>query len=89
LVVHGEWGVGKTALLEYAAEAGGEFRITPTSGVEAAMEPLLGSAAGYMPELNVLRGLADVSSQSDQPVTKHLVVEIAASRPAADSEAAS
>jgi DNA-binding CsgD family transcriptional regulator len=38
LVVHGEAGVGKTALLEYAAEAGSDFRVTPTSGVEAAME---------------------------------------------------
>jgi molybdopterin-dependent oxidoreductase alpha subunit len=35
-----------------------------------------GSTAGYMPELNVLCGLADTSTQSDQPVTKHLVVEI-------------
>ncbi|GAA1615419.1 FdhF/YdeP family oxidoreductase [Catellatospora bangladeshensis] len=35
-----------------------------------------GNAAGYMPELNVLCGLADVSSQSEQPVTKHLVVEV-------------
>jgi molybdopterin-dependent oxidoreductase alpha subunit len=33
-----------------------------------------GCAAGYMPELNVLCGIADVSTQSDQPVTKHLVV---------------
>jgi DNA-binding CsgD family transcriptional regulator len=38
LVVHGEAGVGKTALLEYAAEAGPEFRIARTSGVEAEME---------------------------------------------------
>jgi anaerobic selenocysteine-containing dehydrogenase len=37
---------------------------------------LPGNAAGYMPELNVLCGLADVSTQSDQPVTKHLVVEV-------------
>jgi hypothetical protein len=29
-----------------------------------------------MPELNVLCGLADISTQSEQPVTKHLVVEI-------------
>jgi molybdopterin-dependent oxidoreductase alpha subunit len=36
-----------------------------------------GCAAGYMPELNVLCGIADFSTQSDQPVTKHLVVEIA------------
>jgi molybdopterin-dependent oxidoreductase alpha subunit len=33
-------------------------------------------AAGYMPELNVLCGIADLSSQSEQPVTKHLVVEV-------------
>ena len=38
LVVHGEAGVGKTALLEYAVEAGREFRIARTSGVEAEME---------------------------------------------------
>lgn len=35
-----------------------------------------GCAAGYMPELNVLCGIADVSTQSEQPVTKHLIVEI-------------
>ena len=38
-----------------------------------------GSAAGYMPELNVLCAIGDFSEQSDQPLTKHLVVEIAAS----------
>jgi DNA-binding CsgD family transcriptional regulator len=38
LVVHGEAGVGKTALLEYAIEAGGVFRIVRTSGVEAEIE---------------------------------------------------
>jgi molybdopterin-dependent oxidoreductase alpha subunit len=36
----------------------------------------VGCAAGYMPELNVLCGLADISTQSEQPVAKHLVVEI-------------
>jgi anaerobic selenocysteine-containing dehydrogenase len=35
-----------------------------------------GCAAGYMPELNILCGLADVSQKSGQPMTKHLVVEI-------------
>jgi molybdopterin-dependent oxidoreductase alpha subunit len=35
-----------------------------------------GCAAGYMPELNVLCGLADYSTQSGQPATKHLTVEI-------------
>ena len=38
LVMHGEAGVGKTALLEYAVEAAGEFRIARTIGVEAEME---------------------------------------------------
>jgi molybdopterin-dependent oxidoreductase alpha subunit len=39
-----------------------------------------GSAAGYMPELNVLCGIADVSRQSEQPVTKHLIVEVTPAR---------
>ena len=38
LVVHGEAGVGKTALLDYAVEAGREFRTARTSGIEAEME---------------------------------------------------
>jgi molybdopterin-dependent oxidoreductase alpha subunit len=39
-----------------------------------------GCAAGYMPELNVLCGIADVSTQSEQPVTKHLVVDVMPAR---------
>jgi hypothetical protein len=38
LVVHGEPGVGKTALLDYAVEAAGEFRTVRTAGIEAEME---------------------------------------------------
>ena len=38
LVMLGDAGVGKTALLECAVEAGHEFRIARTSGVEAEME---------------------------------------------------
>ncbi len=38
MVVHGESGVGKTALLQYAIEAGREFLVARTSGVEAEME---------------------------------------------------
>ena len=38
LVVHGEAGVGKTALLEHAIQAGRGYRIARTSGVEAEME---------------------------------------------------
>jgi molybdopterin-dependent oxidoreductase alpha subunit len=36
-------------------------------------------AAGYMPELNILCGIADFSTQSEQPLTKHLVVEVTSS----------
>jgi molybdopterin-dependent oxidoreductase alpha subunit len=43
-------------------------------------EILRGCAAGYMPELNVLCGIADFSTQSEQPVTKHLVVEVTPAR---------
>jgi hypothetical protein len=35
---------------------------------------------GYMPELNVLCGISEFSKQSDQPLMKHLEVEIARSR---------
>jgi molybdopterin-dependent oxidoreductase alpha subunit len=35
-----------------------------------------GCTIGYMPELNVLCGIADYSTESEQPVTKHLVVEV-------------
>ena len=38
LVVHGEAGVGKTALLEFAVEAGRAFRVARTVGVEGEME---------------------------------------------------
>jgi DNA-binding CsgD family transcriptional regulator len=38
LVVYGEPGVGKSALLDYAVEAGQGFRVARTSGVEADME---------------------------------------------------
>ncbi|MFJ5927024.1 FdhF/YdeP family oxidoreductase [Kitasatospora sp. NPDC092948] len=42
-----------------------------------------GCAAGYMPEMNVLCALGDYSSQSDQPIMKHLnvVVSPAATTP--------
>ncbi|AKU18898.1 FdhF/YdeP family oxidoreductase [Luteipulveratus mongoliensis] len=38
-----------------------------------------GSAAGYMPEMNVLVGAADYSTQSDQPLMKNLKVRVTAS----------
>jgi hypothetical protein len=42
-----------------------------------------GCTIGYMPELNVLCGIADYSTESEQPVTKHLVVEVTAQAAAA------
>jgi DNA-binding CsgD family transcriptional regulator len=38
LVVRGEAGVGKSALLEYTLSAGSEFRVTQAAGVESEME---------------------------------------------------
>jgi anaerobic selenocysteine-containing dehydrogenase len=35
-----------------------------------------GSAMGYMPELNVLCAIGDYSLQRDQPLMKHVVVEV-------------
>jgi hypothetical protein len=29
-----------------------------------------------MPELNVLCGIADLSTQSEQPLTKHVIVDV-------------
>ena len=41
-----------------------------------------GSSMGYMPELNALCAVGDYSPQSDQPLQKHVVVEIVASKKA-------
>jgi DNA-binding CsgD family transcriptional regulator len=38
LVVHGDPGVGKTALIEYAVESGEDFRVVRAAGVEGEME---------------------------------------------------
>src|SRR5262249_58764729 len=42
-----------------------------------------GCLIGYMPELNVLCSIGDYSAQSDQPLMKHVVVEVVASGPVA------
>ena len=41
-----------------------------------------GCAAGYMPEMNVLCAISDYSTQSDQPLMKHVKVTVAPASPA-------
>ncbi|HWD78051.1 MAG TPA: molybdopterin dinucleotide binding domain-containing protein, partial [Kribbella sp.] len=41
-----------------------------------------GSAAGYMPEMNVLVAASDYSTQSDQPLMKNIMVRVTPSNPA-------
>ena len=66
LVVHGEAGVGKTALLEYAVEAGRGFRIARTSGVEAEME------LPFAAVQQLCSPFLDLWSASRSPSTKRL-----------------
>ena len=39
----------------------------------------VGSAAGYMPEMNALLSVTDFSTQSDQPIMKNIFVKVAPS----------
>src|ERR1700691_1585903 len=58
LVMHGEAGVGKTALLDYAADAGREFRMIRTAGVEGEMElPFAGIQPLCAPFLGLMERL--------------------------------
>jgi DNA-binding CsgD family transcriptional regulator len=60
LAVYGEPGVGKTALLDYAIEAGADFRVARTVGVEGEME--LAFAALHQlcsPSLDLMERLTD------------------------------
>src|ERR1700733_10778714 len=60
LVVHGDPGVGKTAVLEYAREAAGEFRILQTVGVDAEMElPYAALQQLCAPVLDLMDGLPE------------------------------
>jgi hypothetical protein len=60
LAVYGEPGIGKTALLDYAIEAGADFRVARTVGVEGEME--LAFAALHQlcsPSLDLMERLPD------------------------------
>src|SRR3954447_3030621 len=60
LVVHGEPGVGKTALLEYAVEAASDFRVARTVGVEGEMELAFAALQQLCsPSLDVMERLPD------------------------------
>src|SRR5688572_29916549 len=58
LVIRGEAGIGKTALLRYAARQAAGFRVAQVSGVEAEMElPFAGIHQLCAPMLDQLDGL--------------------------------
>jgi DNA-binding CsgD family transcriptional regulator len=60
LVVHGDAGVGKTALVQYAIEAASEFRVASTVGVEGEMElPYAALQQLCSPNLDLLEHLPD------------------------------
>jgi DNA-binding CsgD family transcriptional regulator len=69
LVMHGEAGVGKTALLEYAVEAASEFRVARTFGVEAEMELPFAAAQ------QLCSPFLDLSERLPQP--QHDALEVA------------
>src|SRR2546423_2460821 len=51
LMVDGESGVGKTALLQYASDAAHDFRVIRTAGVEGEMELDYGALQRLCPPL--------------------------------------
>jgi predicted ATPase len=73
VVMHGEAGVGKTALLEYAVEAAPEFRIARTVGVEAEMElPFAAVQQLCAPSLELMERLPQPQHDALPPVcTQH------------------
>src|ERR1700710_2658001 len=60
LVLHGEPGVGKTALLEYAIEASAGFRVARADGVEGEMELAFAALQNLCsPSLDLIEHLPD------------------------------
>ena len=60
LVLHGDPGVGKTALLEYAIEVAPDFRVVRTMGIEGEMDlPFAGLQQLCSPLLGIVGRLAN------------------------------
>jgi molybdopterin-dependent oxidoreductase alpha subunit len=72
----GERGLSESDLVDITSIAKDGTRRTVHGYRVVAYDIPVGSAAGYMPELNVLCPIGDFSPQSDQPLMKHLDVEV-------------
>jgi anaerobic selenocysteine-containing dehydrogenase len=72
-------GLGELDLVDVTSIAKDGSRRTVHGYRALAYDIPRGSAGGYMPELNVLCPIGDFSTQSNQPLMKHLVVEVAPS----------
>jgi hypothetical protein len=70
-------GLDNFALIDISSQARDGSRRTVYGYRAVAYDIPAGSVAGYMPELNILCALGDVSSQSDQPLMKHQLVRVA------------
>jgi DNA-binding CsgD family transcriptional regulator/tetratricopeptide (TPR) repeat protein len=65
LALHGEPGVGKTALLDYAVEAASDFRVTRAVGVEGEMElPFAALQQVCSPSLDLIDRLPDLQREA-------------------------
>jgi anaerobic selenocysteine-containing dehydrogenase len=71
-----ERGLADRELVTITSHAKDGTRRTLTGYQAIAYDLPPGCAMGYMPEMNALCPIGDFSSQSDQPMMKHLVVEI-------------
>ncbi|MGP3967348.1 FdhF/YdeP family oxidoreductase [Streptomyces sp. 6N223] len=71
-----ERGIADSGTVTITSHARDGSRRTLTGYTARAYDLPRGCAMGYMPEMNALAPLGDFSPQSDQPMTKQLVVEI-------------
>ena len=69
-------GISQGDLVEITSTSKDGSQRTLRDYVAVAYDLPRGSAAGYMPEMNVLIGIADYSAQSDQPLMKNVIVHV-------------